>query len=56
MRSLPSSARTVYGVGQLARAPLVGGATTWALGSVVIWSVLFGAGAMALFRRDTVRT
>lgn len=46
----------MYGVGQLARAPLVGGATGWALGSVIIWSVLFGAGAMALFRRDTART
>jgi ABC-2 type transport system permease protein len=45
----------MYGVGQLARAPLVGGATKWAVGSVVTWSVLFGAGAMALFRRDTAR-
>jgi ABC-2 type transport system permease protein len=45
----------MYGVGQLARAPLVGGATTWAVGSVVVWSLLFGSGAMALFRRDTAR-
>jgi ABC-2 type transport system permease protein len=46
----------MYGVGLLARAPLVGGATAWAVGSVVVWSVVFGAGAMALFRRDTART
>jgi ABC-2 type transport system permease protein len=45
----------MYGVGLLARAPLVGGATPWALGSVIVWTVLFGVGAMALFRRDTAR-
>ena len=45
----------MYGVGLLARAPLVGGATLWAVGSVVFWTLLFGAGAMMLFRRDTAR-
>ena len=45
----------VYGVGQLARAPLVGGATAWAIGSVVFWTLLFSVGAMLLFRRDTTR-
>ena len=45
----------MYGVGQLARAPLVGGATAWAVGSVIIWTLLFATGAMILFRRDTAR-
>jgi ABC-2 type transport system permease protein len=45
----------VYGVGQLARAPLVGGATAGAVLSVVVWTLVFGAAAMALFRRDTAR-
>lgn len=45
----------MYGVGLLARAPLVGGATMWAAGSVVVWTAVFGVGAMLLFRRDTAR-
>jgi ABC-2 type transport system permease protein len=45
----------VYGVGQLARAPLMGGATAGAVVSVVVWTLAFGAAAMALFRRDTAR-
>jgi ABC-2 type transport system permease protein len=45
----------VYGVGQLARAPLVGGATMTAVFNVIAWTVLFGMGAMARFRRDTAR-
>ena len=45
----------MYGVGLLARAPLVGGATLWAAGSVVLWTLVFWAGAMILFRRDTAR-
>jgi ABC-2 type transport system permease protein len=45
----------MYGVGLLARAPLVGGATMWAVGSVVAWTLLFGIGAMVLFKRDTAR-
>ena len=45
----------VYGVGQIARSPLVGGFTAGAVASVVIWTLLFGAGAMILYRRDTAR-
>lgn len=45
----------MYGVGIIARAPLIGGATWWALGSVVIWALIFSASAMAKFRRDTTR-
>ena len=39
----------------MARAPLVGGATMWAAGSVVVWTLVFGAGAMIMFKRDTAR-
>jgi ABC-2 type transport system permease protein len=45
----------VWGVGQLARAPLLGDFSSAAVVSVVVWTLLFGAGAMALFRRDTAR-
>jgi ABC-2 type transport system permease protein len=46
----------VYGVGQLARAPLTGGGLDWvAVGNVVGWTALFGLGAARLFRRDTTR-
>lgn len=45
----------VWGVGQLARAPLTGGFSTTAVASVVTWTLMFGIGAMALFRRDTAR-
>jgi ABC-2 type transport system permease protein len=45
----------MYGVGQLSRAPLVGGATVTAVVSVVAWTVVFGLGAMLMFRRDTAR-
>jgi ABC-2 type transport system ATP-binding protein len=45
----------MYGVGQLARAPLVGGATIGAVASVVGWTLVFAAGAMVMFRRDTAR-
>jgi ABC-2 type transport system permease protein len=45
----------VWGVGVIARAPLVGGFSSGAIMSVVAWTLLFGAGAMALFRRDTAR-
>jgi ABC-2 type transport system permease protein len=45
----------VWGVGVLARAPLVGGFTSGAILSIVAWTALFGMGAMALFRRDTAR-
>src|SRR5262245_922551 len=45
----------VWGVGVIARAPLIGGFSSGAIMSVVAWTLLFGAGAMALFRRDTAR-
>ncbi|HEY4217387.1 MAG TPA: ABC transporter permease [Gemmatimonadaceae bacterium] len=45
----------VYGVGQIARAPLVGGFTAIAVVNVIGWTLAFGIGAMALFRRDTAR-
>lgn len=45
----------MYGVGILARAPLVGGASAWAAGSVIVWAIIFAIGAMIVFRRDTQR-
>lgn len=46
----------VYGVGQLARAPLAGTGLDWAaLGNVVGWTAFFGLAAARLFRRDTTR-
>lgn len=45
----------VYGVGTLARAPLVGDFTAAAVLSVALWTAVFGVGAMLLFRRDTAR-
>jgi ABC-2 type transport system permease protein len=45
----------VWGVGVIARAPLVGGFSSGAMLSVVAWTLVFGVGAMALFRRDTAR-
>ena len=54
MRSVASFS-PVWGVGQLARAPLMGDFSSTAVVSVVVWTLLFGAGAMALFRRDTAR-
>lgn len=45
----------MYGVGVLSRAPLVGGATWWAFGSVFIWAIIFAFGAMMVFKRDTAR-
>jgi ABC-2 type transport system permease protein len=45
-----------YGVASIARFPLLGGAfdPTW-LVSVILWTALFAAAAMVLFRRDTRR-
>jgi ABC-2 type transport system permease protein len=45
-----------YGVAEIARFPLVGGAfdPTWLL-SVALWTAAFAGAAMALFRRDTRR-
>ncbi|MFC7533106.1 ABC transporter permease [Actinoplanes sp. GCM10030250] len=46
----------VYGVGEIARYPLVQDGTLWiAVVNVVAWTALFGAGAMWRFRRDTAR-
>ncbi|MCI4062046.1 ABC transporter permease [Micromonospora sp. R77] len=46
----------VYGVGQLARAPLTGDGVDWAaVGNVAAWTACFGLGAARLFRRDTTR-
>ena len=45
----------VYGVAQIARAPLMGGLTASEVVSLILWTLVFGAGAMALFRRDTAR-
>jgi ABC-2 type transport system permease protein len=46
-----------YGVAEIARFPLLGGNFdfTWILGAVV-WTAVFAAGAIVLFRRDTHRT
>jgi len=45
----------VWGVGVIARAPLVGGFSSGAILSIVAWTLVFGVGAMVLFRRDTAR-
>ncbi|GIF22269.1 ABC-2 type transport system permease protein [Actinoplanes tereljensis] len=46
----------VYGVGEIARYPLVHDGTLWiAVLNVVVWTALFSAGAMWRFRRDTAR-
>jgi ABC-2 type transport system permease protein len=45
----------VYGVGETARAPLVGGFQTVALLNVLGWTLFFVIAAMLLFRRDTAR-
>jgi ABC-2 type transport system permease protein len=46
-----------YGVGAIARYPLLGGAfdVTWVLGAI-LWTAAFAGGAMILFRRDTRRS
>ncbi|WBB67025.1 ABC transporter permease [Micromonospora sp. WMMD812] len=46
----------VYGIGELARAPLTGdGVSMGALANLVGWTVLFAVAATRLFRRDTAR-
>ncbi|MEU4238415.1 ABC transporter permease [Actinoplanes sp. NPDC026619] len=46
----------VYGVGEIARYPLVHDGTLWAaVLNVVVWTTLFSLGAMWRFRRDTAR-
>ncbi len=58
---LPTGIQTVarftpmYGIGELARAPLTGQLTSAAVLSVVCWACIFGGLAMLLFRRDTQR-
>jgi len=61
LRQLPPTLQTLamftpaYGVGVIARAPLVGGFSLAAVVSVVAWTLAFGLGAAVLFRRDTAR-
>jgi ABC-2 type transport system permease protein len=51
-----SSYTPAYGVGKLARAALLGdGADLGAIVNVVVWTALFGLGAIWRFRRDTAR-
>ena len=46
----------VYGVGEIARYPLAHDGDLWlAVLNVVVWTLLFAAGAMWRFRRDTAR-
>jgi ABC-2 type transport system permease protein len=45
----------VFGVGQIARAPLIGGFTAIAVVNVIAWTLAFGGAAVWLFRRDTAR-
>lgn len=46
----------VYGVGEIARAPLTGsGFTAAAVANVIVWLLVFAIGAAQLFRRDTRR-
>jgi ABC-2 type transport system permease protein len=46
----------VYGVGELARYPLTHDGNLWlAALNVIVWTAVFGAGAMWRFRRDTAR-
>jgi ABC-2 type transport system permease protein len=46
----------VYGVGELARFPLVHDGTLWVAAlNVVVWTAVFAGGAMWRFRRDTAR-
>ena len=46
----------VYGVGEIARYPLVPDGNLWVAAlNVIVWTALFAAGAMWRFRRDTAR-
>ena len=55
--SLQNAARytPMFGVGTLARWPVTGEISAWAISSLIFWTLLFGAAAMVLFRRDTQR-
>lgn len=46
----------VYGLGELARAPLTGAAFDWlAVANILMWLAIFSVGAALAFRRDTKR-
>lgn len=45
----------VYGVGEIARAPLTGGFTFGSVANVLAWTAVFVLGAAVMFRRDTKR-
>jgi ABC-2 type transport system permease protein len=45
----------MYGVGEIAHAPLTGDLGIGAVANVLVWTVLFVAGAAWRFRRDTAR-
>jgi ABC-2 type transport system permease protein len=46
----------VYGVGEIARYPLVHDGNLWvAAANVIVWTALFAGGAIWRFRRDTAR-
>jgi ABC-2 type transport system permease protein len=45
----------VYGLGEIARSPLVGSFDGWAVVNVIAWLVIFSVGAALAFRRDTKR-
>lgn len=46
----------VYGIGEVSRAPLTGTAVDWlGVANVLLWLVIFAAGAALAFRRDTQR-
>jgi ABC-2 type transport system permease protein len=46
----------VYGLGEIARAPITGGAFDWwAVVNIIGWLVIFSLGAALTFRRDTKR-
>jgi ABC-2 type transport system permease protein len=61
LKGLPSTLQTIahftpmFRVGQLARAPFIGDPILFPLLGVIAWTLLFGFGAMWLFRRDTQR-
>jgi ABC-2 type transport system permease protein len=62
LRMMPQSLQDVaawtpvYGIGELARAPLTGdGFDMLALLNAILWLVIFTAGTVLLFRRDTKR-
>jgi ABC-2 type transport system permease protein len=61
LQALPKTLQQVarftpmFGVGQIAKAPVAGTLTAWAVGAVICWTMVFGTGAIVMFRRDTAR-